>query len=114
MLKKNLRFGKGFRVTIGSKHSQAAEMVLGKDDKEGDPQNKHQGADQWLFVVEGQGTALINGRRYVLKPGTLILIEKGDRHEIRNAGKELLRTLNIYVPPAYRKDGQPLPRGKRN
>jgi hypothetical protein len=24
-----------------------------------------------------------------------------------------LRTLNFYAPPAYRKDGNPLPRGKK-
>jgi mannose-6-phosphate isomerase-like protein (cupin superfamily) len=112
MQRKNLRFGKGFRVHFGNKLSQAAEMVLEPGDSEGDPDNKHKGADQWLFVVAGEGTALVNGRRYKLRQGSLMLIEKGDKHEIRNTGKELLRTLNIYAPPAYKKDGKPLPRGK--
>jgi mannose-6-phosphate isomerase-like protein (cupin superfamily) len=40
-------------------------------------------------------------------------IEKGEQHEIRNTGRVLLRTLNFYVPPAYRKDGGPLPRGRK-
>ena len=113
MQRKNLRFGKGFRIPIGTKHSQAAEMVLAPGDAEGDSQNSHKGADQWLFVVTGQGAALVNGKRYVLKKGSLMLIQKGDKHEIRNTGKALFRTLNIYVPPAYRKDGGALPRGKR-
>ena len=110
MQRKHLRFGIGFRVVCGTRRSQAAEMILEPGDAEGDPRNIHKGADQWLFVVAGIGTATVNGRKYGLRPGTLMLIEKGDRHEIRNSGDEPLRTLNIYVPPAYRKDGEPLPR----
>ena len=113
MRKKTLRFGRGFRVALGNARSQAAEMVIPPGDAEGDPHNRHRGADQWLFVVEGQGVARINGRRVKLGPGTLLLIEKGDEHEIRNDGRVLLRTLNVYVPPAYDKGGDELPRGKR-
>jgi mannose-6-phosphate isomerase-like protein (cupin superfamily) len=40
------------------------------------------------------------------------LIERGDRHEVRNTGRGQLRTLNVYVPPAYGKDGDELPAGK--
>jgi len=112
MQKKNLRFGVGFRVQLGTKQSQAAEMVLKPGDSEGDPKNKHKGADQWLFVVEGTGTAIVNGKRYPIKAGTLLLIEKGDRHQIKNTGTTNLATLNLYVPPAYTKKGDPLPRGK--
>lgn len=113
MQKKKLRFGRGFRVALGNARSQAAEMVIPPGDAEGDPHNRHRGADQWLFVLEGQGVARVNGRRLELGPGTLLLIEKGDEHEIRNDGRGLLRTLNVYVPPAYDKHGNELPRGKR-
>lgn len=112
MQSKALRFGKGFRVAITNAHAQAAEMVIEPGGKEGGPDNRHAGADQWLFVVSGSGTARINGRRRALSQGTLVLIEKGDRHEIRNSGRTPLRTLNFYAPPAYRKDGEPLPPGK--
>jgi mannose-6-phosphate isomerase-like protein (cupin superfamily) len=113
MRRKQLRFGKGFRVMPGNRRSQAAEMVLPPGGAEGDPSNRHRGADQWLFILSGVGRALVNGRRYKLSPGTLMLIEHGDRHEVRNVGRGLLRTLNVYVPPAYRKDGEPRPRGRR-
>jgi len=111
--KKTLRFGRGFRVALGNARSQAAEMVIPPGDAEGDPHNRHRGADQWLFVVEGRGVGRINGRRVKLVPGMLLLIEKGDEHEIRNDGRGLLRALNVYVPPAYDKGGEELPRGKR-
>jgi mannose-6-phosphate isomerase-like protein (cupin superfamily) len=106
--RKHLRFGKGFRVAIASKRAQAVEMVIAPGDREGDSQNRHRGADQWLFVVSGTGSALVNRKRYPLRCGTLLLIEHGDRHEIRNTGRGLLRTLNFYVPPAYTAAGDEL------
>jgi mannose-6-phosphate isomerase-like protein (cupin superfamily) len=87
-------------------------MVLEPGKAEGNSRNRHNGADQWLFVLSGTGTAKVNRRRQVLKPGTLLLIERGDRHEIRNDGAANLVTLNVYVPPAYTAAGKELPAGK--
>ena len=112
MKRKHLRFGEGFRVAVGNKRSQAAEMVLAPGDCEGGPTNRHRGADQWLYVLSGSGNASVNGKAYALRAGSLILIERGDRHEIRNTGRGPLRTLNVYVPPAYTKSGDTLPRGR--
>ena len=113
MKRKQLALREGFRVAFRNRRAQAAEMVIPPGDAEGDPQNRHRGADQWLFVISGTGRALVNGRRYPLRAGTLMLIEHGDRHEVKNTGRRLLRTLNVYVPPAYRRDGEELPAGKR-
>jgi mannose-6-phosphate isomerase-like protein (cupin superfamily) len=110
---KRLKFGRGFRVAGGNERAQAAEMVIPPGAAEGDAGNRHRGADQWLYVVAGTGQARIADRRYRLAPGTLLLIERGEAHEIRNDGRTLLRTLNVYVPPAYRADGEELPRGRR-
>ena len=113
MKRKQLRFGVGFRVAIGNRRSQAAEMVVKPGKGEGDPRNRHRGADQWLYVESGTGVATVNKRRYALRAGTLLLIEKGDEHEIRNTGRTLLKTLNFYVPPAYDSEGEELSRGRR-
>jgi mannose-6-phosphate isomerase-like protein (cupin superfamily) len=56
--------------------------------------------------------AIVNGKRVSLAPQTLVLIEKGENHEIRNTGSTPLRTVSIYVPPAYKKNGDTLPAGK--
>lgn len=112
MKRKHLRFGEGFRVAIGNRRSQAAEMVLPPGEAEGGPDNRHRGADQWLYVVSGTGSATVNGKRQRLRAGSLLLIERGDRHEIRNTGRTPLRTLNLYVPPAYTSAGDTLPRGR--
>lgn len=113
MQRKHLSLREGFRVAFGNRRAQAAEMVIAPGEAEGDPRNRHRGADQWLFVIAGTGRALVNGRSYPLRAGTLMVIEKGDRHEVKNTGRGLLKTLNVYVPPAYRADGEELPRGRR-
>ena len=112
MQRKTLRFGKGFNVVLGNKRSQAAQMVIEPGDAEGSGENRHAGADQWLFVVAGSGVATVNGRRYPLRASTLLLIEHGDKHEIRNTGRRRLRTLNFSVPPAYTAAGDELPPAK--
>lgn len=112
MKRKQLRQGEGFRVALGNRRAQAAEMVLAPGESEGGPRNRHKGSDQWLCVLSGRGEAVVNGKVFPLKARTLILIERGDEHEIRNTGRTPLRTLNVYVPPAYKPSGDPLPRGK--
>ena len=112
MQHKHLRFGNGFRVVLGNKQSQAAQMSLGPGEAEGGPDNRHKGADQWLYVVSGAGEATVNGERVELHEGTLVLIERGDEHEIKNTGEAPLKTLNVYVPPAYTGEGEELPAGK--
>lgn len=109
---KALQFGKGFKVVLGNRRVQAAQMVIPPGKSEGGPGNRHKGADQWLFVVAGTGIAQIKQRRIPLKTGSLLLVEHGEQHEIRNTGKDLLKTLNFYSPPGYTKDGDELPAGK--
>lgn len=113
MRSKLLRFGKGFRVAFAVRKAQAAEMVIAPGDSEGGPDNRHRGADQWLYVVSGTGVAVVDGRRVALKAGRLLVIERGERHEIRNMGRTPLRTLNFYYPPAFDADGDPVGPGRK-
>ncbi len=109
---KHLRFGQGFVVALRNRRAQAATMVLAPGDCEGGPDNRHRLSDQWLFVVAGTGVAIVGPRRVRLRAGSLLLIERGTAHEIRNTGRSALRTLNLYVPPAYTRGGVPLPSGR--
>jgi mannose-6-phosphate isomerase-like protein (cupin superfamily) len=111
--RKQLRFGKGFSVAFSNRRAQAATMVLAPGDCEGGPDNRHRGSDQWLYVVSGTGTAVLGGTRHTLRAGTLLLIERRVTHEIRSTGRTPLKTLNLYIPPAYTSKGDPLPRGRK-
>jgi mannose-6-phosphate isomerase-like protein (cupin superfamily) len=117
MQHRTLRFKEGFRVAVDVRQVQAAEMTIAPGGHEGGPDNRHRGADQWLFVVAGTGLADVESRDEVRKqvaltPGTLLVIERGERHEIRNDGDELLKTLNFYYPPAFNEEGDTIGPGK--
>jgi len=112
-----LKFEPGFRVAFDVRQVQAAEMVIAPGDSEGGPDNRHRGADQWLFVIDGRGTAKVYDRQGAprdvpLSTGTLLVIEQGERHEIRNDGDAPLKTLNFYYPPAFDAEGNPVGPGK--
>ena len=47
---KHLRFGNGFHVALANKRAQGATIVIAPGGSEGGPDNRHRGADQWLFV----------------------------------------------------------------
>ena len=66
-----------------------------------------------LKLLNDAGVATVNKKRYKLGAGTLLLIEKGDEHEICNTGRGMLRTINFSVPPASTHEGDELPRDKR-
>ena len=89
--------------------SQAAMMTLQPGEATSPrPHNEHAWAEQWMFVVQGEGTATSKGRKLALRPGSLLLIERGEPHQIANTGSMPLVTLNVYAPPAYAKNGDPL------
>ena len=98
---KALDFAEGFRVAFGNARAQGAVMTIAPGGQEGDAQNRHADADQWLYVVEGSGTAVFEGSQQALRPGVLLLIEKGEHHEVRNDGQQPLKMVNLYVPPEY-------------
>lgn len=103
-----------FDLLAATRDVQAAMMTLkpgGASDHE--PSNEHRRSEQWLFVLSGSGEARIGKRRdqlrrVKLQENSLLIIEKGELHQIRNTGKRSLRTINFYAPPAYDKDGEPL------
>lgn len=105
MKSRHLRMGVGFLPIFECNSVQAAQMVIKPGDSEGGSGNRHGGADQWLFVVSGQGMAIVQGKRVPLRAGTLLLIERGEEHEIRATGRASLKTLNFYSPPAYTAEG---------
>ena len=93
---------KGFEVLHSTASSQAAMMTLPPKGKSSEGSaNEHAWAEQWLYVLQGEGRC--GGHK--LEPGALLLIDKGEPHEIENTGDTPLVTLNVYAPPAYDDEG---------
>lgn len=111
-IKTGLKRGQ-FDLLVATRGAQAAKMTLrpgaASDDE---PSNEHPDCEQWLFVLSGSGEAVIGKRhgslrRVALAENSLLLIEKGELHQIKNTGRRALVTINFYVPPAYKADGEP-------
>lgn len=53
--------------------------------------------DQIIFVVEGKGKAILDGKISFVKPGDLIFIPKGVQHNVINmSSKKPLKILSVY------------------
>ena len=111
-MKRHLKFKSYFQVALSNRRAQVATMTLPPGGSEGGPTNRHRGSDQWLFVASGSGEAIVAGRKQKLRSGDVLLVARGMTHEIRNTGRRPLQTLNFYAPPAYQRNGEPLPRGR--
>ena len=95
-----------FKVLHATRSAQAAMMVLQPGQATGEqPENEHPWAEQWLFVISGSGRAKAGKRRVALRQNSLLLIEKGEAHQVVNTGRRPLVTLNLYAPPAYTQGG---------
>src|SRR5881397_3309218 len=119
---KHIKTGKkrsNFDILATTGNLQAAVMTLkpgGTSDDE--PSNEHARSEQWLFVISGAGEARIGKRkgqlrRLKLEANSLLVIEKGELHQVVNTGKSNMRTINFYAPPAYDEDGEPMGAVKR-
>jgi mannose-6-phosphate isomerase-like protein (cupin superfamily) len=104
---------KQFKILESTRSCQAAKMTLQPGEStEKQPRNEHPHSDQWLVVLAGSGVATIGKkrtslRRIKLHTGSLLLVEKGELHQIKNTGRHPLSTINFYAPPAYDSAGEP-------
>jgi mannose-6-phosphate isomerase-like protein (cupin superfamily) len=94
-------FDTDFKVLHSTSRSQAAIMVLKADETNEGDGNRHADSDQWMYVLQGTGTAVINDKEIDLTQGSLLLIEAGEKHIIKNTGIKNLDTITFYSPPEY-------------
>jgi mannose-6-phosphate isomerase-like protein (cupin superfamily) len=111
MKKAKADYAPGFHILAGDDRSQAGTLVIQPGRKVGGPDNKHRGADQWIYVESGSGEATIDGKTLSLEKGSLILIQRTEPHGFRNTGDVPLNILTFYVPPAYDANEDVLPAG---
>jgi mannose-6-phosphate isomerase-like protein (cupin superfamily) len=109
------RHRESFRILGKTRSLQAAVMTLPPGESTGDPDNEHPDSEQWLLVLSGTGRAKVGRRTAALKEGSLLVIEKGEKHQVKNIGrKQSLVTLNFYAPPAYKAGAKPRVAGIRS
>lgn len=104
---------KAFAVLAATRSVQAAIMDLAPGQSTGETSNEHPRSEQWLLVLSGSGRAVVKRRSFALRRHALLLIAKGEIHQIINRGRKPLRLLNFYAPPAYSTEGDVKPSAKR-
>ena len=107
-----VEFTEAFEVKLGDARSQAAVMVIAPGQAEGGPDNRHRGADQWLYVVSGSGEAIVE-RRYVRPRAGHADADRAWRstRDSKHRGRTPCHA-QLFVPPAYANDGSELPAGR--
>ena len=59
----------------------------------------HDSSDQAVFIVEGRGEAILNGRVEPAAEHDAVFIPAGTKHSMRNSGVQDLKMFLVYSPP---------------
>lgn len=91
------------KVLYTGKHSQLVLMNLKPKEEIG--MEVHEENDQFFRFEKGQGKCIIDGHKYELKDGSVIVVPAGAEHNIINISEtDDLKFYTIYSP-AHHKDG---------
>ncbi|MFN2332555.1 MAG: cupin domain-containing protein [Halomonas sp.] len=61
----------------------------------------HEGHDQLLYFVEGQGEATIGEVTVDVQAGDVSIVPSGTFHNFRNTGSAMLKLYTTYSPPEH-------------
>jgi mannose-6-phosphate isomerase-like protein (cupin superfamily) len=62
------------------------------------PPNAHQHADEFFYVLHGEGVAHCGGESKPIRRGDALLVRPGSEHVIENTGAGKLYTLTVMIP----------------
>lgn len=89
-----------FREVVATgPHAQVVVMSIPSGGEIGE--EVHDGVDQVLVFVEGDGAAILEGERSDVGPDRLVLVPAGTRHNVINTGPSDLRLYTVYAPPQH-------------
>lgn len=61
----------------------------------------HEGHDQLLYFVQGEGRARIGDTEMPVKSGDVSIVPSGQYHNFTNTGEEPLKLYTTYSPPEH-------------
>jgi len=62
------------------------------------PPNTHAEADEFFYVLAGEGIARCGGAEVALRPGSAMLLHPGNEHIVENTGTKKLYCLTVMTP----------------
>ena len=87
------------RVLWTGKHTQLVIMTIPPGGEIGE--ETHEENDQILSFVSGLGKAVIEGEEKPLKPGDIVVVPAGTKHNFLNNGPNPLVLYTVYGPPDH-------------
>lgn len=87
------------RVLWTGKNSQLVIMTIPPGGEIGE--EVHEDTDQILTFVSGIGEARVKGQRKQVKPGDLVAVPAGTKHNFVNTGPNPLVLYTVYSPPEH-------------
>ena len=94
------RENENFRqVLFTTERSQLVLMSLKPGEEIGE--EVHEGIDQVLAFADGEGEAIIEGKRSPIRAGTVVVVPGSTRHNFVNTGSTSLKLFTVYSPPEH-------------
>lgn len=87
------------RVVTTTEHTQLVLMSIPPGAEIG--METHDGIDQILIAVEGDGKSVIGGMERPFAAGDAAVVPQGVQHNFVNTGSEPLRLITVYGPPEH-------------
>jgi len=87
-------------VLVTGPHSQVVVMSIPPGGDIGE--EVHDDVDQTLVFVQGEGQAILDGKKSAVAVDRLVHVPAGTRHNFVNTGKVHLRLYTIYAPPEHK------------
>jgi len=86
------------RVLFTASKSQLVLMSLLPGEEIG--AEVHDG-DQILYIVEGDGLAVIDGAKEKIEEGSVVFVPAGAHHNVMNTDNEPMKLFTVYAPPQH-------------
>lgn len=88
------------RVMATTEHTQLVLMTLKPGEDIG--AEVHDGIDQVLINIVGDGRTVLDGIEYPFIAGDVVVVPQGVEHNIVNTGAGPMRLATVYGPPDHR------------
>lgn len=87
------------RVLFTGKNSQLVVMSVPPGGEVGKETHKY--TEQTLFFISGSAEGELDGKKFPIGPGDVVVVVPGTEHNFRNTGSEPLKIYTVYAPPNH-------------
>jgi mannose-6-phosphate isomerase-like protein (cupin superfamily) len=87
------------RVLFTGEFGQLVLMRIAPGEEMGE--TEYHDGDCFVFVLEGEGEAVLKSKSRVAKRGDVMIVPAGSRHNLKNSGQDVLKLVSIYTSPEF-------------